>query len=61
VLSATALFIGAAAHDADDRIIYNPANGAVLYDADGNASGAAVAFAVLPTGLALTHDDIVVI
>jgi Ca2+-binding RTX toxin-like protein len=60
-LSAGAFFIGAAAHDRDDRIIYDFATGSLMYDADGNDSGQAKTFAVLSTGLALTHDDFVIV
>ena len=57
-LGAPAFFIGAAAHDADDRIIYNSATGAPSFDADGNAGGAAlIQFATLSSGLALTSAD----
>jgi Ca2+-binding RTX toxin-like protein len=35
-LTAAAFFEGTAAHDASDRIIYNPANGHVIYDSNGN-------------------------
>jgi Ca2+-binding RTX toxin-like protein len=56
-LSAGAFFIGAAAHDRDDRIVYDSSTGSLMYDADGSDSGQAKAFAVLDVGLALTHDD----
>jgi Ca2+-binding RTX toxin-like protein len=58
-LAANAFVIGAAAADADDRIIYDPATGALWYDADGDGGGAAVQFATLATGLALTSADFV--
>ncbi len=59
-LAASAFVIGAAAADADDRIIYNSATGALFFDADGNGGGAAVQFATLATGLALTNNDFIV-
>ena len=60
-MSAEAFFIGAAAHDANDRIIYDFTTGALMYDADGNGSGQAMAFAVLATGLPLTLDDFFIV
>ena len=60
-LASGAFVIGAAAQDADDRIIYDSATGALYFDADGNGAGAAVQFAMLSTGLALTASDFLVI
>ena len=60
-LAAGQFFHGAAAHDADDRIIYNELTGALIYDFNGNAAGGASQFATLATGLGLTHADFVVI
>jgi Ca2+-binding RTX toxin-like protein len=61
-LAAGAFNTGAAATQADDRIIYNTATGVLLYDADGNGATAATQFATLtnlPTGL--TSADFTVI
>jgi len=61
-LASAAFFIGSAAHDADDRLIYNATTGALFYDADGNGGAAtAVQFATLGSGLALTNNDFVVV
>jgi len=60
-LSAAAFRVGSAAGDADDRIIYNSATGALFFDADGNGAGAAVQFATLQAGLALTSSEFTVI
>jgi len=60
-LAAGAFRTGAAAADADDRIIYNAATGALYFDADGDGAGAQVQFATLATGLAMTAGDFTVI
>jgi Ca2+-binding RTX toxin-like protein len=49
------------ATDAFDRVIYETDTGNLFYDADGNGAGAAVQFAVLSPGLALTNADFFVI
>lgn len=56
-LSSGAFHIGAKAHDASDRIIYDKATGKLFYDADGDGGGAAIQFALLGKGLALTASD----
>jgi serralysin len=60
-LTSAQFFKGTAAHDADDRIIYNAATGALIYDSNGNVSGGAIQFATLTKGLALTNADFVII
>ena len=60
-LNPNAFRVGSAAADADDRIVYNSVTGALLYDADGNGAAAAVQFATLHEGLALTASDFQVI
>jgi Ca2+-binding RTX toxin-like protein len=52
--------IGAAASDADDRLIYDSGTGALYYDSDGVGGTAAVQFATLAAGLALTYQDFAV-
>jgi Ca2+-binding RTX toxin-like protein len=60
-LGVAAFHIGASAADASDRIVYNSANGALSYDADGTGAGAAVKFAQLDTGLLLTSADFFIV
>ena len=60
-LTVGAFHVGAAAADADDRIIYDRATGSLFFDQDGSGSQfAAVKFATLGTNLALSHHDFVI-
>ena len=59
-LAAAVFRIGAAAADVGDRIVYDPATGALYFDADGSGAGAQVQFATLGAGLALTAADFTV-
>ncbi|HEX8669462.1 MAG TPA: calcium-binding protein [Allosphingosinicella sp.] len=56
-LAASAFVSGTAAGDGDDRILYDAATGKIFYDADGNGAGAAVLFAQVSVGTALTNLD----
>lgn len=56
-LAPTAFWAGAAAHDSDDRIIYDRTSGSLSYDADGLGGVAAVKFAVLANKAAITAAD----
>ena len=60
-LAAGAFRVGTAATDGDDRIVYNQATGALLFDADGNGIGAAVQFATLQGAPVITASDFTVI
>jgi Ca2+-binding RTX toxin-like protein len=60
-LGSAAFWVGTGAHDADDRIIYNPTTGALFYDTNGSASGGSVQFAKLSPGLAMTNLDFFVV
>jgi Ca2+-binding RTX toxin-like protein len=46
-LKSTFFFAGTHAHDGDDHIIYNKANGALYYDSDGTGAHAQVQFATI--------------
>jgi Ca2+-binding RTX toxin-like protein len=60
-LTASEFHIGSGAHDGSDRVIYNSATGSLSYDADGTGALAAVRFATLDKGLALSFADFVII
>jgi Ca2+-binding RTX toxin-like protein len=60
-LGAGKFHIGSSAHNSSDRIIYNDATGALIYDKNGDQSGGAKHFATLDAGLALTHNDFIVV
>lgn len=60
-LDAAAFYIGAAAHDASDRIIYNSANGNLYYDPDGTGAAAQILFAHVAAGLAMTNGEFQII
>jgi Ca2+-binding RTX toxin-like protein len=46
---------------ANDNILYDQATGALYYDSDGNGAAAAVQFATVDPGTALTHQDFLVV
>jgi serralysin len=60
-LTAAEFRIGTAAQDATDRIIYNGVTGDLLYDSDGVGGAAAIRFAAVTPGLALTNLDFLVV
>jgi len=55
-LAASNFRLGKSAKDADDRLVYDKATGALYYDADGNGAGAAIQFAQFKAGTALSAD-----
>ena len=61
VLPAGAFRLGAAAGDANDRILYDQASGALRYDSDGTGPTAAVRFATLISTPAVTNANFVVV
>lgn len=61
VLARGAFRIANGAKDPSDRIIYNDDNGALIYDANGNAPGLAILIAVLDPDLNMTNKDFLVI
>lgn len=61
VLSADNFITATAAVDNNDFVIYNKANGAVLYDADGNGAIAPVLVTMIGANLGVTNADFVVV
>ena len=57
VLSTGAFRSGSEAQDETDRILYDVQTGNIFYDADGTGAAAAVLFARVASGTALTHLD----
>ena len=55
--AATTVQAGTAALDATDRIIYDSGTGRIFYDSDGLDGAAAVLFARVTPGTALTNAD----
>jgi Ca2+-binding RTX toxin-like protein len=61
VLAASMFKLSTQAKDANDRIIYNKATGAVAFDADGSGAKKAVVFAILENKPVINNADFVVI
>ena len=55
------VFVGKAAHDGSDRIVYDDKTGKLFYDADGNGGDAAVLFAKLDPHLDLGFGDFLIV
>ena len=60
-LKAGLFFAGTAAHQLDDRVIYDQAHGNLFYDSNGNLPGGSVLIATLTHRPALAANDFVVI
>ncbi|NGN43477.1 type I secretion C-terminal target domain-containing protein [Mesorhizobium sp. CGMCC 1.15528] len=60
-LAASAFHVGTSAHDASDRIIYNKTTGDLWFDKDGIGGAAAVKFATLTPGLALSAGEFFIV
>jgi len=56
-LSADQFHVGEEAADASDRIIYNPANGQISFDADGTGDTRSLLMVVVAANLDITHNN----
>ena len=56
-MKASAFWQGTKAHDSNDRIIYNPTNGVVYYDADGTGSKDPIAIVKIGAGRTMSSPD----
>ena len=60
MLDAESFAIGVAAQEADDRIIYDPESGHVIYDSDGSGGGGASGlFMIVTAGTEIDHTDFI--
>jgi serralysin len=60
-LASSAFRLGSSATTSAHRFIYNSSNGALFFDVDGNGASSSVQIGTFNTGLAMTHQDIVVV
>ncbi|WP_281433524.1 calcium-binding protein [Microvirga splendida] len=60
-LKAKAFWTGSAAHDRDDRVIYNDETGYLYYDPDGTGGASQKMVAKLSKDLAITHKDFFIV
>lgn len=60
-LAGAAFHLGTAAHDGDDRVIYDALSGKLWFDEDGDGSAAAVVFATVAPATAVAAADFLVI
>jgi serralysin len=60
-LAGSAFALGTAAHDGDDRIVYDSASGNIFYDADGTGGGTQQLIATLVPGTSLAAADFLVV
>jgi Ca2+-binding RTX toxin-like protein len=60
-LLANSFYKGTAAHDADDRVIYDSATGQIYFDRDGSGTAALVLFARVDPALTLTNLDFLIV